>query len=170
METNVIKLFHGTDRVSAIDIVNNGADIFRSRPDGDFGYGFYATTERGQAWNWADSKRGIPAVVSFYLDTSKVNGITLTGNAWKEYIFQNRVHGAEMNYQDVYKKFDYIEGSLADGKPVQAAIQYKAGLINKELFFRMLGNPNGYQLVLKTIKALRNMKFVSLDDREEEPE
>ena len=170
MESNIVKLFHGTDKVSAMSIVSNGADIFRSRPDGDFGYGFYATTKREQAWDWADSKEGVPAVVSFYLDIDKLKGTTLAGNAWKEYIFQNRVHGAEVNYRDAYANYDYVEGSLADGRPVQAAIQYRAGLINKDTFFEMLGSPNGHQLVLKTEKAVRSMKFISLDGREEEPE
>ena len=172
MDSNLIKLFHGTIYVAAMDIVNNGVDIFRSRPDGDFGYGFYATTKKEQAWDWADSKEedGVPAVVSFYLDTDKLNGIALTGNAWKGYVFQNRIYGAEVDYHDAYAKYDYVEGPLADGKPVRAAIQYRSGLIDKNTFFKKLGNPNGHQLALKTAKAVKNMKFVSLDGRKEESE
>ena len=66
-----IELFHGTILPYAEDIVGVGIDVSKSRPDCDFGVGFYCTTNERQAREWAYSKAARkvqpPAVVRLTL-------------------------------------------------------------------------------------------------------
>jgi len=49
-----VRLFHGTDDVSADEISRTGVDLSRCQPLTDFGTGFYTTTHLDQAKNWAN--------------------------------------------------------------------------------------------------------------------
>ncbi len=54
-------LWHGTIRTAADDIQANGIDLTRGRHGLDFGRGFYTTTARRQAGEWAWTKyRNLP--------------------------------------------------------------------------------------------------------------
>ena len=44
-----MKLYHGTNRTSAIDIWKNGIDLSKSKPYLDFGPGFYTTSDKSLA-------------------------------------------------------------------------------------------------------------------------
>jgi hypothetical protein len=46
-------LFHGTDLASALAILSGGVNLALCSPLTDFGRGFYTTTNRDQAINWA---------------------------------------------------------------------------------------------------------------------
>lgn len=60
LNTHVI-LWHGSVRSAALDIRANGIDLTRGRNNLDFGLGFYTTTSRRQAENWARFKfRNLP--------------------------------------------------------------------------------------------------------------
>ena len=49
-------VYHGCDEKSARDIKANGVDLNQCRPRTDFGVGFYTTTNRHQAENWANTR------------------------------------------------------------------------------------------------------------------
>jgi hypothetical protein len=48
--------YHGCDDISAAAIVTSGIDLSKCRPRTDFGVGFYTTTNRHQANNWANTR------------------------------------------------------------------------------------------------------------------
>lgn len=48
-----IFLYHGTSKKSANNIKKHGVDLSYSRKNLDFGAGFYLTSNKGQAKNWA---------------------------------------------------------------------------------------------------------------------
>src|SRR5688572_3005770 len=74
-------LYHGTDDVSARNIIRNGIALRYCKPLTDFGRGFYTTTNRHQAQNWARLRylriRGItpnssPVMLSFTVDRNQL--------------------------------------------------------------------------------------------------
>src|SRR5690242_12515719 len=62
-------LFHGTDNISAGDIVKNGVRLDVGREENEFGRGFYTTTSYSQANDWARVKaiprKRTPVVLTF---------------------------------------------------------------------------------------------------------
>lgn len=46
-------LYHGTTAIDAQAILNTGVDLSHSKPNSDFGRGFYTTSLRPQAGHWA---------------------------------------------------------------------------------------------------------------------
>src|SRR5579871_5650540 len=58
-----VPLYHGCTSVDAIDIIANGIDLSKCRVDTDFGRGFYTTTVRYQARQWAWTRFYHPAVI-----------------------------------------------------------------------------------------------------------
>ena len=77
---NPLRLYHGTDAVSANSIKANGVDLNRCSPFTDFGRGFYTTTHLAQAWSWAKKRCGLspskaglrPAVLQFDLERKQL--------------------------------------------------------------------------------------------------
>ena len=71
-----IELFHGTIVQYAQDVVESGVDVSRSRPDCDFGRGFYCTTSLKQAKEWALLKAarrsGPPSVVGITVPRQEI--------------------------------------------------------------------------------------------------
>lgn len=65
-------VLHGTDEPAALNIRANGIDLKLARLAADFGPGFYVTSSRHQAQQWANKKArrsgARAAVVSFDLD------------------------------------------------------------------------------------------------------
>jgi len=51
-----IRLYHGTVRTYAEEIVSFGVDVFKGSATTDFGRGFYATTDEQNAREWASRK------------------------------------------------------------------------------------------------------------------
>jgi hypothetical protein len=62
-----VRLYHGTTKLAATDIVESGVDVAKGRSPCDFGPGFYCTTVGFQARIWAERKAILrneePAVV-----------------------------------------------------------------------------------------------------------
>jgi hypothetical protein len=72
-----LQLYHGTLLTHANAILSSqGVDVSRSRPDCDFGRGFYCTTRRDQAERWARRKTklkgGIAAVLEFVVSRDSI--------------------------------------------------------------------------------------------------
>lgn len=67
--SSVLKLWHGTIATAAADIMRNGVNLVHAAPRTDFGAGFYTTTLRRQAAQWAwfsqQGKNRKPALVRF---------------------------------------------------------------------------------------------------------
>jgi Protein of unknown function (DUF3990) len=78
-------VYHGCDQVSASAIQANGIDLTKCRPRTDFGVGFYASTNRHQAENWANtrvrritrrSRPATAAIVEFEVDRNLLAACT----------------------------------------------------------------------------------------------
>ena len=61
-----IFLYHGTSKKSANNIKKHGVDLSYSRKNLDFGAGFYLTSNKGQAKNWAYRNGNNNAVVIIF--------------------------------------------------------------------------------------------------------
>jgi hypothetical protein len=76
-----IELFHGTIVRHAEEINSSGVDVNRSRPDCDFGTGFYCTTSLEQAQARAEQKaaatRQLPAVVGIILRRNDIAALNI---------------------------------------------------------------------------------------------
>lgn len=76
-----IELFHGTTVQSAQTICEAGVDVSRSRPDCDFGTGFYCTTSLQQAQERAEQKAAptwqSPAVVRIILPRKDIAALNV---------------------------------------------------------------------------------------------
>lgn len=68
-----LRVYHGTTGMHADAILHSGVQIGSGRPERDFGSGFYTTTLREQAENWAwrqcrESEGTAPAVLEITVD------------------------------------------------------------------------------------------------------
>jgi Protein of unknown function (DUF3990) len=76
-----ITLYHGTVEEYGLSIVNNGVDVFKGHPNVDFGVGFYTTTWREQALQWAekraldDDSHGPDVVVQVRIDRRRLSSL-----------------------------------------------------------------------------------------------
>lgn len=150
------KYYHGTNMVSAKDILEKGINLQSGRQDADFGQGFYTTESYEQAKRWAGKTKS-SAVIGFYCDTDKLDGVKFNGftKEWKEYVYNNRV-----DVLDTCPFKDYIEGPLADGRTKRMARKVSLGEISKADFMAEISKSDiGSQVAFKTQKAVDSLKM-----------
>ncbi|HBY3358023.1 TPA: DUF3990 domain-containing protein [Clostridioides difficile] len=106
-----------------------------SRDSLDFGKGFYVTSIKTQAINWAErfKKRGKKAYLNSYsldIDKLKENCKVKIFNSynleWLDFIIECR------NMSDIYMKYDIIIGGIADDKIYNTIELYQDNLIEKD--------------------------------------
>lgn len=162
-------------------IVYHGSDVVVDKPillkpkrTLDFGAGFYTTTNKKQAVNFAnkvmlrnDSKT---KVVSMYeidieemIETLDVLKFDKPNAGWLNFVFENR--------QGVYKgiQYDVVIGAVADDTIYRVFGLYEAGLLTREetlkrLKIRKLFN----QVAFCTKKALEQLKYIGQLDLDHE--
>lgn len=71
-------LYHGTTAAGAAEILRSGVRVSRGREDRDFGRGFYSTTVRKQAdqWAWSLAHKqpgATPAVIELTIDRDELS-------------------------------------------------------------------------------------------------
>ena len=155
-----------------VEVYHAGTDIIQkpeisfSRPDLDFGPGFYLTDIYEQAENWAlrrAEKRGMKGVINKYilkrkdlLDyiAPKFKIFDKYDEEWLLFIAQNR-KGAEE-----WKKYTYIEGGVADDRVVDTLDLYLNDFISKETALQQLLylKPNN-QICINSQEALDKFLF-----------
>lgn len=112
-----MKLYHGT----TIDIEK--IDLRKSKPNKDFGKGFYLSVDREQAMAMADYKAeqigGNPVVNIFEFDEKmlessslKVKIFTAYDTEWADFIFANRNNPTSKNIFD----YDIVIGPIANDR------------------------------------------------------
>ena len=123
-----MKLYHGsTSRIER-------PDVSFSRPNLDFGKGFYLTSYIKQAENWAHRKaafsheKGIvnEYVVADDFENAAILRFDKADAAWVEFICACR------SGSDEYKNYDLIVGGVADDKVYFAVDMYYRGLWDME--------------------------------------
>ncbi len=157
---NKVEVYHaGTDRIEL-------PDCKRGRKRLDFGQGFYVTDVYDQAFNFAlrqGRDRKLPPLINTYLLDRK--GILDEGNAkifenydkeWLEFIVACRLG------KDVWKKYDYIEGGVADDRVIDTVNLYIQGFISEE---RAIDNlhylkPNNQICILNQQLLNKHLQFI----------
>ena len=129
----MIKLYHG----STLNIEH--IDLTKSRPNKDFGQGFYLSADYQQAWRMGEFKaltEGGTAVMNTYLfDESLMNFgdlkvLTFDGytREWAEFIFLNRNNKTTEPAHD----YDIVYGPIANDRVGLQISKYDAGDITLE--------------------------------------
>lgn len=147
-----MKLYHGTNYSSAMNIINNGIDLEHSKPFLDFGAGFYTTPSYYHAMSVAirttkkyNAKRRMqeePYIVE--VDFKPVDGISLStvsyprhSEKWGRFVLNNRltpdilaVYNIVDHNQDA--KYDVCVGEIADGNIVNIAYEVNNKIITPD--------------------------------------
>ena len=152
-------LYHGSN------VIVDQPKLIRQNRYLDFGFGFYTTTNREQAVNFAqkvtDRRKMGEATLNIYsvneavaFQECKVLQFDSPDEAWLDFVAANR----QGTYQG--EKYDLIYGAVANDDVYRTIALYMTGVLGKEqtlssLKIRKLFN----QLVFATEKSLQYLKF-----------
>lgn len=152
-------LYHGSN------VIVDQPKLIRQNRYLDFGFGFYTTTNREQAVNFAqkvtDRRKMGEATLNIYsvneavaFQECKVLQFDSPDEAWLDFVAANR----QGTYQG--EKYDLIYGAVANDDVYRTIALYMTGVLDKEqtlssLKIRKLFN----QLVFATEKSLKYLKF-----------
>lgn len=152
-------LYHGSN------VIVDQQKLIRQNRYLDFGFGFYTTTNREQAVNFAqkvtDRRKMGEATLNIYsvneavaFQECKVLQFDSPDEAWLDFVAANR----QGTYQG--EKYDLIYGAVANDDVYRTIALYMTGVLDKEqtlssLKIRKLFN----QLVFATEKSLQYLKF-----------
>jgi len=162
METKLI-LYHGSNK--NFDTV----DLSKSKDKRDFGRGFYTTTFRKQAEDWAkvlfDRYRGdgifiyeTELLISSDLSVKTFEGLS---EEWLLMVQKNRTIGG------IQHNFDIVQGPVANDITARTIALYIAGIINSnEAIERLKYNNINNQVSLHTPAALSHLKIIRKYSRE----
>jgi len=156
METKLI-LYHGSN--CNFDEV----DISKSKDKRDFGKGFYTTTLREQAEDWAkalfDRYKG-DGIFIYELELELTGGLSIKkyeglSEEWLLMVQKNRT------LSGIQHKFDIVQGPVANDKTARAIALYIAGIIDaNEAIKRLQYNKINDQLSIHTAAALSHLKII----------
>lgn len=131
----------------------------------DFGYGFYTTTNKAQAENFAKKvvvRRGGKPIVNVYeiddnavIKLLKVKRFNAPDEEWLDFVSANR------NGTYAGEQYDLIIGAVANDDVYRTFQVYSAGLLSKEQAIESLKIKKLFdQYVFATSKALSFLKFL----------
>lgn len=122
-----MRVYHGST------VIVDKPDISFSKDYLDFGKGFYVTSYKEQAENWAIRKamrknsKGIVNIYELDDDLSSLNILKFSDdNTWLEFVCNCR------NGSDEYKAYDIIIGDVADDKVFRVVEMYFKGIWDKK--------------------------------------
>lgn len=158
-----MKVYHGSNvRVEKPTIIISNRYL-------DFGYGFYTTTNKAQAENFAkkvSARRGGVALLNIYeLDENviassvKVKKFNGADAEWLKFVADNR--------NGVYsgKSYDLIIGAVANDDVYQTLQLYLSGLYSEEQALSALKIKKLYdQYVFASELSLKALKFISCEE------
>lgn len=183
-----MKLYHGTNYSSAIDIVNNGICLEYSKPFLDFGAGFYTTPSYDHAafaairatqkYNARYKTKEEPYIVE--VDFRQIKGIELSiisfprhSERWGRFVLNNRLKTDILATYNIVEhnqdgKYDVCYGEIADGKVVNKAYEVNNGLIMPQMvkyrdFLKNNSDVYPQQYSFHTSKAISCIKVLSCD-------
>lgn len=150
------------------EIIKN-PDVLHSYRPLDFCKGFYVTTNKNQAENWAKRKSVIlgkeKAIVNFYeMDENfgelKCKNFGEDLSEWIDFVCHCRDGGTD------YEKYDVIIGKVANDKVFRVVDMYHDGLWDKERAIKEIrAYPNYDQIAFITQKAVEQvLKFTSFEE------
>ncbi len=157
-----MKLYHGTN------IVFDKIDLQKSKPNKDFGQGFYLSPDYDQALNMANIKteqlqEGEPTVMEFEVEVRDIRSLhTLEfddySENWAEFILANRNNSAGT----LVHNYDIVIGPIANDRVGVQLWKYENQLIDMPTLVRKLKYMKGLttQYFFGTEKALSILKRV----------
>ena len=125
--SDILEVYH-----SGIETVDK-PDIFHSRPNLDFGPGFYLTDIYEQAVTWAlkraENKNGQPVLNKYLLHQrellNEIKGKSMIfeeyDEKWFDFVISNRLG------QELWKPYHYVEGGVADDRVITTIELYMSG-------------------------------------------
>lgn len=141
-----MKLYHGTDRSSAMNIIMKGIDLSKGNENLDFGKGFYTTPDLYKAEKRAlmKAKQNVKEayIVTMVVSDEKMNplNIKVFKNAdveWGRFILNNR-SGVEIVSENGFinhnldNRYDIVIGQIADGNVSTLAYKMRMRQISAE--------------------------------------
>jgi hypothetical protein len=148
-------LYHGSF------VVVDKPDLAHSRPNVDFGKGFYTTPIYEQAEKWCErfKRRGKDSIIASYefdetaYEALKVLKLDAYSEEWLDFILNCR------RGQDI-TDYDLVIGGVANDKVFNTVELYFDGLIDKkETINRLRYEKPNLQIAFRTEKALSYLKF-----------
>ena len=159
----MIYLYHG----STVDI--DRIDLQKSRPNKDFGRGFYLSADRQQAWRMGEFKAltegGTPIMNTYLFDEATLTSgelrvLTFEGytREWAEFIFLNRNSRNATPTHD----YDIVYGPIANDRVGVQIGKYEAGDITLDQFLENLKYMKGvtFQYFFGTERALAKLSKI----------
>lgn len=153
-------LYHGTN--NAFDTI----DLTKSKPNKDFGQGFYLSREYSQAMEMAKTKfdqikTGFPTVLTYEVDEQQMNQLNvLRFDAytfeWAQFILMNRRNDTDKPMHD----YDIVYGPIANDKVGVQLWKFENQMIDLETFTRNLHRMEGitFQYFFGTERAIKLLK------------
>ena len=155
---------YGAIKVAQVDI--DCIDLRMSRPNKDFGRGFYLSADRQQAWRMGEFKaliEGGTAVMNTYLfdetvlASEELRVLTFDGytREWADFIFLNRNNRSAVPAHD----YDIVYGPIANDRVGVQIGKYEAGDISLDQFLENLKYMKGitFQYFFGTERALAKL-------------
>jgi hypothetical protein len=149
-------LFHGSN----IDFDKVSLDFAKDRRD--FGKGFYTTTIKEQATDWAEIICRRYKTKTAYLYTFEFSAIDLTVKTfntmtknWLDFILENRIKGGTNH------NYDIVSGPVANDKTVNTLNLYLSNELSlKETLDRLTYMQANDQLSFHTKRAIDSLVFI----------
>jgi hypothetical protein len=156
----MMKLYHG----STTDI--DRIDLQKSRPNKDFGRGFYLSADQQQAWRMGEFKAltegGTPILNTYLFDervltSGELRVLTFEGytREWADFIFLNRNNRSI----DPAHDYDIVYGPIANDRVGVQIGKYEAGDITLDQFLQNLKYMKGitFQYYFGTERAISKL-------------
>ena len=156
----MLKLYHG----STADI--DRIDLQKSRPNKDFGRGFYLSADQQQAWRMGEFKAltegGTPILNTYLFDervltSGELRVLTFEGytREWADFIFLNRNNRSI----DPAHDYDIVYGPIANDRVGVQIGKYEAGDITLDQFLQNLKYMKGitFQYYFGTERAISKL-------------
>lgn len=157
-----MKLYHGTN------IAFSEIDLNKSKPNKDFGQGFYLSADYDQALNMANIKteqqqQGKPVVIEFEVDDYQMNLLRILrfedySEEWAKFILANRASATGKATHD----YDIVIGPIANDKVGLQLWKYENQLIDLPTLVNKLRYMKGItiQYFFGTEKAVALLKRI----------
>lgn len=157
-----MKLYHGTN----IDF--DHIDINKSKPNKDFGRGFYLSADCEQAKNMADIKveqmeTGMPLVQEYSINEIEMKSLKCMTfddytEEWAKFILLNRNNPSAVPAHD----YDIVIGPIADDRVGVQLWKYESQLIDLPTLIKRLKYMKGitFQYFFGTERAIKLLKRI----------
>jgi hypothetical protein len=152
-----MKLYHGSNQDFSV------VDFSKSKDKRDFGKGFYMTTIKKQAHEWAAKlfdRFGGDGINVYEFELSNIDDLSLRQfegltEEWLKFIIENRKKGG------LQHGFDVVQGAVANDDTTRTINLFTSGAINLSYTLDQLKymHPND-QVSIHTAKALSHLRMI----------